>query len=155
MKNKKKNQYQPKSSSQSQMLLRILFFPLPTELFYGMIAGGWEYILAAKIFHPKRKRQRCQSISSWWCERESRFESGPAATLRSLSHIVSFCLLFFFFFCFWCFRLHCGWLSTQARQGRLSAVALFLLLFFFLSQELPLIVGPTCDCTLAPTCAPW
>lgn len=131
MKNKKKTQYQPKSSSQSQMLLRILFFPLPTELFYGMIAGGWEYILAAKIFHPKRKRQRCQSISSWWCERESQFESGPAATLRSLSHIVSFCLLLVLQTALWMAQY------TGKTRTALCGGAFFFFFFFFSVRSCP------------------
>lgn len=104
-----KTQYQPKSSSQSQMLSQNLskFGTVTRNLLGSMIEVGWDYILAAKIFHPKRKSQHRLSMGGY-----ARLE------FELPSHEQCAFLIFYFWLCF---RLHCGWLSTQARQGQLSA----------------------------------
>lgn len=76
-----KTQYQPKSSSQSQMHSQNLDQKrrlewVTSELLCGMIAVGWDYILAAKIFHPKRNSQSTREVNG-------RLEEASTAALIS------------------------------------------------------------------------
>lgn len=108
-----KTQYQPKSSSQSQMHSRKLKC-LELEPITLLESNGVGCILADKMFHPEQNIQLKVRLSRLFCG-----ESGCSVD-GSVQH------------------------TGKTRTALCTALS-----------GTVLVGGPTCDCTLAPTCAPW